>query len=376
MNVKCSTALSTSVLVLVLVGVAPLVAQEAGEAVTVAGNVEEDQYLVGGAVDVLGAVTGDVLAAGGRVSIDGAVSGDVMAAGGAVSVRGDVADDVRLAGGDVTLLSAVGNDAVAAGGRVLLGPAATVGGRAMFAGGSVEVRGRVEGELRAGGGRILVDAPVGGDAQLAGRRVELGPNAVIEGDLIYYSAQPAIIDDDARVMGRISQRPYPGPRPPSQAVEAVVRTLLLITLAVAGVVLYLLFPRFAVAAGNTLRSAPWASLGLGFLGFFVIPALIAVLWISMIGFLLALLVMAFYFILLVTGFLAGAFALGDGVLLRMARQEAEPSKGQRVVAFLLSLLALMLLGFVPLLGGLFLFAVLLLGLGSLHLQLYRMYPEP
>ncbi|MGD2074586.1 MAG: hypothetical protein PVI91_15910 [Gammaproteobacteria bacterium] len=371
MNAKCFTALLT--LVLALAGPAPLLAQEAGEAVTVAGNVEEDQYLAGGTVDVLGAVTGDVLAAGGRVSIDGAVSGDVMAAGGSVSLRGDVADDVRLAGGDVTLLSAVGNDAAAAGGRVLLGPGGTVGGRAMLAGGSIEVRGRVEGELRAGGGRILLDGTVRGNAQLAGRRVELGPNAVIEGNLTYYSARSAIIDDDARVMGTISQRPYPGPRPPSEAVEAVVRTLLLVTLAVAGAVFYLLFPRFAVAAGSTLRSAPWMSLGLGFLGFFVIPALIAVLWVSVIGFWLALLVMAFYFILLVTGFLTGVFALGDGVLLRMARQEAEPSKGARVAALLLSLLALTLLGFVPLLGGLLIFAVLLLGLGSLQLQLYRMY---
>jgi cytoskeletal protein CcmA (bactofilin family) len=373
MNAKCLTASLT--LVLAVAGSAPLLAQETGEAVTVAGNVEEDQYLAGGAVDVLGAVTGDVLAAGGRVSIDGAVSGDVMAAGGSVSVRGDVADDVRLAGGDVTLLSAVGNDAVAAGGRVLLGPAATVGGRAMFAGGNVEVRGRVEGELRAGGGRILVDGAVRGNARLAGRRVELGPNAVIEGDLICYSARPAIIHDDARVMGTISQRPYPGPHPQDRAVEVVVRVLLWITLAVAGVVLYLLFPRFAVAAGSTLRSAPWTSLGLGFLSFFVIPALIAVLWVSVIGIWLALLVMAFYFILLVTGFLTGVFAVGDGVLLRTARREAGPSKGTRVAALLSSLLALMLLGFVPLLGGLFMFAVLLLGLGSLQLQLYRLYRE-
>lgn len=371
MNPKRFTVLLT--LVLVLVGVAPLVAQESGEAVTVEEKVERNQYLAGGAVDVLGAVNGDVLAAGGRVTIEGAVSGDVMAAGGSVSVRGDVADDVRLAGGDVTLLSAVGNDAVAAGGRVLLGPGTTVGGRAMLAGASIEVRGHVEGELRAAGRRILVDGTVRKNAELAGRRVELGPNAVIEGDLTYYSARPAIIDDDARVMGVISQRPYPGPRPPSQAMEAAVRTLLLVTLAVTGLVLYLLFPRFAVTAGSTLRRAPWTSLGLGFFGFFIIPALIAVLWLSLIGVSLALLVMAFYFILLVTGFLTGAFALGDGVLLRMVRKEPEPSKGTRAAALLLSLLALMLLGFVPLLGGLFMFAVLLLGLGSLQLQLYRLY---
>ena len=35
----------------------------------------------------------------------------------------------------------------------------------------------------------------------------------------------------------------------------------------------------------------------------------------------------------------------------------------------------MFLGFVPLLGGLLIFALLLLGSGSLQLQFYRMYRE-
>lgn len=371
MNVKIRAALC--VLALLLAGAAPVGAQEAGDAVTLAADAEGNQYLAGRAVDVLGAVNGDVLAAGGRVTVDGKVTGDVLAAGGAVTVRGDVADDVRLAGGNVVLLSAVGNDAVAAGGRVVLGPQASVAGRALLAGGRVEMRGRVDGDLQTGGGRILVDGTVAGNAQLAGRRIELGPNAVIEGDLMYYSTRALVMHDAAQVAGTISQLAYPKPSGTSRAVEVVGRVLLLVSLAVTGVVLYLLFPRFAVAAGGTLRNAPWTALGLGFLGFIVVPALTLVLAITLIGFWLALLLMALYLILLITGFLTGAFALGDGVLLRMAPKPVELPKGARVVALLLSLLALMLLGFVPLLGTLLMLVVLWLGLGSLQLQFYQRY---
>lgn len=349
----------------------PLVAQEAGETVRIHGVIADDVYAAGGTVDVLATVDGDVVLAGGRVTVGERVKGDVMAAGGVVNVRADIADDVRLAGGDVLLSGAVGDDVIAVGGNVTLAPDAKVSGRAWLSGGRIEVAGTVDGELAAAGGRIVLSGRIGGDVDLTGHAISILDSAIIEGNLVYRSPREAEIAAGAQIRGTTRYEPIERSIKPIVAAAAGMSILVLLSLIVTGGALFLVFPRFIEAAVASIRSEPWKTLGLGLAVFAATPVVIGLLFMTVIGWLPAIVIGALYLILLLAGFLTGAFYIGD-VGFGLARRDAV-SLVRRLGSFVAALVVILLLALVPLLGVLLLFAPLLLGLGALTLGMYRAY---
>jgi len=358
-------------LLLLLFTPAVLSVQETGETVLQRGPVSEDLYVAGGRVDVLAEIDGDVIAAGGRVDIDSQVMGDVMVIGGSISVRGRVSDDVRVAGGEVMINAAIGDGVVAAGGNVLLAPAATVGGDALLSGGRVEVAGEVQGDLGVAGGQLVISGLINGDVELTGRDIAIGADAVIKGDLTYRSPHLAEIHPQARIGGTVSHiaTPVPGAGEIVGCV-LVVGLLLWLSLALTGIVLYLLFPRELLSAANAAGEAPLQALGLGLAVFAATPLVGIMLLSTGLGWLLAWLLMTVYALLLLIGFIVGVLFLGDATLQRMRPGQA-PSRLRQSLAFMVLLLATLIVALIPLLGWLLVLLLLLFGVGGTTLRLYR-----
>ena len=347
-------------------------AQEAGETVVQRGQVKEDLYLAGGTVNVEADVDGDVAAAGARVTIDQRVSGDVFAVGGSVDLRARVGDDARLAGGEVTIRGTIGDHLIATGGSVMLAPESDVGGRTWLSGGTLEINGRIGRELKAAGGTIIIAGDIGGDANLIAEHIDIRPGARIRGALNYRSPNPAVIAPDARVDGVIVQSPMEGR--PARAGRFGGTLFALLSLFATAVVLYFLFPRFASAAAGELRAAPWRSLGLGIAVLAGGPLVVLLLVGSVLGLWLALIVLALYALLLLAGYLTGVLSAADAAL--QATRRGGTGRGGTLAAVAAVLVVLALLRWIPVLGGLISFALLLLGLGALTHALWRGYAAP
>jgi hypothetical protein len=357
--------------VLLFGALSPLLAQEAGETVRIHGAVADDVYAAGGTIDILATVEGDAVLAGGRVTVGERVNGDVIAAGGIVNVRADIADDVRLVGGDVVLSGAVGDDAMAAGGNVTLAPDANVSGRAWLSGGRIDVAGMVDGELTAAGSRILLSGQVRGDVDLTGHAISILDSAIIDGNLVYRSPREAEIAPGAQIRGTTRHEPIERPTMPIVAAAAGIGILVLLSLIVTGGAFFLMFPRLIEVAVTTIRGEPWKTLGLGLAVFAATPVVIGLLFMTVIGWLPAVVIGALYLILLLAGLLTGAFYIGD-VGFGLARRESV-SYVRRLGSFVAALVLILLLALVPLLGALLLFVLLMLGLGALNLGMYRAY---
>lgn len=346
-----------------------LLAQEAGPTVIKEGVTDDDLYLAGETVEVLAEVNGDVVAAGRRVSVDGAIAQDALLAGAEIDIRGRVEDDLRAAGGELTITGQVGGDAILAGGRIELTANSTVGGRAWLAGGAIELGGRVGRELRAAGGTITIAGQIRGDANLAGETIRILPGAVIAGDLIYRSSREAEIYDGAQIGGEI--RYLAVTEDEAGPLESFLGGLLFsAALAVVGVVLVLLFPRFLVTAARGIGDAPLKCLGLGLAVLVATPVAVALLLITVIGIPLALMVLTLYFVMLLAGYLTGVLFLGDAGLRLLGRGE-RPGRGAQLLALVAALVALALLWPIPFVGGLCVLLVLLFGAGALKLGAYR-----
>lgn len=356
-----------SALAALLLAGATVAAQQVGETVVKRGTIPEDIYLAGGTVDVSANVEGDVVAAGGRVLIGQRVTGDILAAGGTLDVGGDVLDDVRVAGGTVTLHGHVGGDAVAAGGTVVLTPEASVDGRAWVGGGDVQIAGRIGTHLKAAGQHVTISGTVNGNVQVSAEQVEIQPSARITGSLTYQSPNPARIDSAAVIGGGVVRLPNHGPTLAGRVVRQLIVALALGAL---GAVLILVLPGFSLGAARTLTGEPWKSVGLGAAVLVGAPVAAVLLMITVVGSAVGVAGLVVYALALVAGYLAGALCTGD-LVLGWLRPGAAPSLGTSILGLLVGLIVISLVRWIPVLGEVVSFGVLLFGLGGLVLQGYR-----
>lgn len=343
-----------------------LFAQQAGEHVSVSGIIDDDLYLAGGQVDLYASVAGDVVVAGGQLNLEGNVRADVTAAGGDIELRGTVADDARIVGGNLRVLAKINDDLVAAGGRIQVASTADIGGSAWLAAGDVLVDGKIGEELHARGGKVIVTGSIRGNAEIWAEHIEIASSATIIGNLRYKSPRPAIIAEGARIEGKVTHVPVEILAAPVIAGFLLGGVLILLSLVVTGAVLYLVFPGVASACSKTISDKPWASLGYGLAVFAAVPFVAVLLLSTGIGVFLALLLLAAYFVMLLLGYIAGAYYVAELGMRKFNKDKA--GKTMHVVSLGLALAVLFIVNIIPVFGSLLNWLVLLAGIGALSLQ--------
>ncbi len=342
---------------------------EAGETVTLRGSLDDDLYAAGGTVDIDADIDGDVIAAGGEIAIGHRISGDVIAAGGTLRIHGEVRDDVRISGGELDVDARIGDDLAASGGSIVLSGESRIGGDAWLAGGEVRMAGTVDGKLTVIGGEIHLSGTVLGDVELEGGQINLLEGAKIGGDLRYQSPRPASTHASASVSGQVTHEAID----PDYADHGF-GLFFSLTLVVAGILFYLLFPGYTVASAKRVVAKPWSSLGAGFVFLVATPFVAFALMLIVLGFWVGLIVLALYCVALVLGFLIGCIFIGDRGAALFKQELSTP--GRRLISLTVAIFVLGLVQTIPLLGGLALFLLLLFGLGAGLLQLHNAYRLP
>ncbi|MDE2297752.1 MAG: hypothetical protein KGK18_06260, partial [Burkholderiales bacterium] len=297
---------------------------------------------------------------------------DALLAGGSVDVRAPVADNLRAAGGDVAIDSSVGGELLAAGGDVTLTRSAQVAQGAALAGGLVTIDGKIVGKLRAAARRIVVNGEVTGDARLIAEQIELGPTARIDGALSHASRE-LMRADGAYIGGPITrdeghdrdhgfdrqwqrQWQFSGP----WWIGLLVGYLGLLA---AAAVLVLLFPKFSADAPQMIRAAPWRALALGMAVLVGVPVLAVLLFITLLGIPLGIAVFALYPLLLLAGYLLGVLFLAQRARAALSGDAAASLRTTLGFAAL-ALLALALIGRLPVVGALVGFITTIAGIGA------------
>jgi cytoskeletal protein CcmA (bactofilin family) len=345
-------------------------AQRVGESV-VMREATDDLYAAGGQVEVLAPVNGDAVLAGATVSVSGDVRDDLIAAGGDVSFSGRVGDDARLAGGSVNLTGAVTGHAVMAGGEVHVGAGSSIGEWAWLAGGQVIMAGSVGGELKVMAGTVELRGQVNGNAELAGEEIRIADGTVINGDLTWRSNSEPEISQGAVIKGEVRQgEPLPESRGETGFLESL---FVLISLIVAAGALYTLMRPACEACVAAFQARPWVGLWVGLLTglavFAVTPAVIVLLFVTGIGWLLGLVLLAAYGLGLLLGGLTGLVLVGRQALAWVS-PDPEPSLAKTWLAIAAAALVLSLLYLIRPIGILAGTLLLFLGLGAIAREAY------
>ncbi|MEO8223387.1 MAG: polymer-forming cytoskeletal protein [Gammaproteobacteria bacterium] len=340
--------------------------------VVVSQPLPDDLYAVAGDVRIESSVAGAALLATGRAEISGDVDGDVILAAGRVDLAGGVGDDLRVVAADVQVTGFVIDQATIAGGTVIIGPDSAIGGRAWIAAGSLEMAGQVGDNLRVIGGTVVISGRVAGDVDITAREIRIAPGAVIGGNLVWRSSEAPLIAEDAQILGEV--RAAGEPEPAFEADEApglAEGWALAIAIAVAALILQWFAPRLVTRGSAAFQAAPGRTLLLGIASLVLTPVTAFVLFATVLGWLLGLVVLAgFLFALMLSGL------VGILIVARMLRARIGGAQTgtvsrfatggwQGLVLVIVVVVALVLAQRAPFLGGFLSTLLMLGGLGAL-----------
>ncbi len=294
---------------------------------------------------------------GGNVDISQAAQGPVIAAGGNVTVNAPVDGNLAVAGGNVAL-----------------GSAAAISGNASMAGGTINVDGSIKGNLHAAAGRIRINGPVAGNTSIAARTLELGPDARLQGKLIF-RGEELRRDPSAQVAGGVEQLPRRWHWHERTAAERFEHGWIWSAgLMVLAALIAAALPGASRRMAQELRERPWITPLLGFVALTSIPIAAVLMMITIIGIPIGLLALVGYFALLLVGYVWLAVVVG-GMLLDRVKPETAAQTAWRVGAAVLAMLVLALLVRVPFVGGLVHLAALVVGVGMVVAAAFRLSPS-
>ena len=326
----------------------------------------EDLYAAGGSVDVSGNVGGDAILAGGEVGVHGNVAEDALAAGGRVILDGNVNGDARLAGGEVTVGNDIGDDLIAFGGFIKVLSDSHVGGDMVVAGGTVVMNGTVSGDLTAYANEVSIDGAVNGNVTLNySKKVTLGPDTFISGDLTYSSEEELEIPEGVKIGGEVTRVETPASKFHKEDAKRFFGLLLFgkfLMVLITGLVLVLIFKNISQRIGENTVKDFWKHALYGFVTTIVVFILFVLLLITFFGMYLGFL-MFFAFILLMALAKAYAGVVAGALLSKWIKKKV-------IVDWKWALLGIVVMGlvfFIPVLGPLAVVVLVFSTLGTLLL---------
>jgi len=334
------------------------------DSVVVSQALDDDLYAIGGEVRIDDAVSGSVAVAAGSARISGDVESDVMVAGGRIEVGGGVGDDFRAAGGNVRVTGFVTDQATIAAGSVVIASGSAIGGRAWIAAGDVEMAGQIGDELRVAAGKAVISGQVAGNVEVAAREIRVESGAIIGGDLIWRSAEPPFIAEDAQIFGEVRAASSGERR--KFAASNYDRFdggwVFGITVVVAALILLWFAPQLVSRSEAVFRAAPVRTLLLGAGAVVLMPILAFFLFLTVLGWLLGLVVFAGYVFGVILSGLVGLL-----IIVQLVRSRFSwAATGWRSLAVLVVVVMVLIAAQqVPGLGGLLTLLLILGGFGAL-----------
>ena len=290
----------------------------------------------GGVVVESGEIEDEVSTAVGDVRVDGAVEEDVRSGFGDIEVHGEVGDDINAGFGDVRVYGSVG------------------------------------GGIEAGFGDVYVDAPVKGDVNVGRGDVDLGPEALVDGN-VYYGSGEVRGHKDAVEGNMIAGRaPHMEHEPDGFGIPGLVGWIFAAAAFVAcSVLLAVLAPGPLLAAARRAEESPGWSLLFGVLSVPAVVVFAVVLAVSIVGIPLLLLLGPAYLAFVFFGALVAAYFVGRRVVFATGHYRRGNALAAMVGALILAVAYT-----IPVLGGLLLYGLALFGTGASILALFSRRRSP
>lgn len=346
-----------------------------GQVSVPASETHKNLYAAGSQVAVNGTTVGDLTVAGSSLVLNGPVSGGLLAVGGSIFSNANISGNARAAGGNITVSGPVGGDLVAAGGSVNLSESGAVAGDLIMAGGVLTIDAPIGGSAHIAGKTVFINSKINGSVNVtASQDLSFGPRAEVVGTVHFRGTKPALVDPAAKVKSiDYTQFNIKNPTPQFGRFAGLGILIQLLAFMIVGFVMMRFGRSFVVDSAGYVKSKPWASLGLGIVGLIVIPIVIILLFVTVIGYYAALLVLLSYIVLLALTTILGTLFLGEYIL-RLFNKSALGFPDWQIIV--LGVIVWEILKLIPIVGWVILAVIYLMVLGAALAGIKRKFQQP
>lgn len=342
-----------------------------GEYVEVAADevIDDDLIVFANTVDIKGVVTGNVCAFAQTVNVSGDVGGSLFIGAATSSVKAKSVQTIWAAGGNLSVSGNVAKNVILAGGSLNVKADAMVGKDLHAYGGNFTADGNVDGGINGVVGKFVMSGK-SARVKIRADKARIKSTAVVSGDVRLTTEDEPQVDDGATIEGELSVRQIEEEEvepfffalaPVFGLLFGLIKVIVWISKIVVGIILIALCSKYVRRVMDTFVKQPWKSLGVGFLGVIVLPVASAILFATLIGYPLGVLSLYIFSILWYISSIFVAVVLGEKVI-QIFRKGKEVSL---YLSFVIGMLILLVLGFIPILNFLVWIFVILFGFGSI-----------
>jgi len=345
-----------------------------------------DTYLSGSGTAPAINAERDVFASGTSLTLKGQAAGDFHAAGFDVDVEAAVTGNVYAAGGSVTLRAPIGEDLSAFGVSVRTSRAAVVTGNARLAGGTVTIDGPVSGALVAAGGEINLNAEIKGDVLLTAEKLTFGPDAKIGGTLKYSTPREMSVPErvvapgqvtyeklDRTEMVRDARDAWDKATPVAKPAFLSIFAGFLVSLAffmVIGAIFLTFLPKPVERMRKFTLDRPGLTVLTGVIGLSMLFGLVPISAMTIVGLPLVPIAVLAIVAIWILGYILGAYVATMRAWFAFGGAP-EPGLGAKLGVLAAGITLVALLNFIPFLGWIVNFTLVLLGIGAMTSAVFQ-----
>lgn len=338
--------------------------------ITKAETFENDLYLAGQSVNIQGKTKGDLLSASIDFTLDGSVGGDLNAIFQRGFLSGNIGESARVVGVWIFFQGKVAKDFLVMGSEVHLQPEALIGRDILIVGNRVIQEGTIGRNSRIWGKEVFLKGKITGDVEITAEKINLSPEVVIEGNLVWNSSNPAEISPECIIKGEIKGKIIyiPPLELPWKGNFSISFLLNFFALFISGIVLHVIFPeRFTVIRSKAI-SYPFQSLGVGIAALLFFPLIIAVLFVSVVGVPLGIMSLFFLISTIYLGRIYAGFYLGEKISSLLFKKSLHP-----FISLFMGLLIILFLAQLPNWGWIATILSTIMGMGALVMAFIQGY---
>lgn len=337
-----------------------------------------DTFISGGTVANVIDTQGDTFVAARSAATRGSTAGDLHVAGFDVSVSADTAKDLYAAGATVVVRGTVGEDLTAVGFSVRTEGTSETQGNARLVGNTLTIEGPVLGAVTATGADVILNAPIAGDMRIMAGEITFGPEASIGGSLTYMSDRAIDVPERVVPAARVSferielsdaweefdeiRREMPV-LPTFMSMLSGFLISLLFFLALGAICLGFM-PNRTETLRRGVIDAPGKAILLGVVGLSMLFGMVPITALTIIGLPFVPIALLAIVVAWVLGYALGAYSVAMRIWLGFGG-DADVGNVARLLVFGAAIVFIALLNFIPFVGWVANYTLVLLGIGGL-----------
>ena len=286
-----------------------------------------------------------------------------------------VKESLTVAGANIKVDGTIENKLNAFGANVKI--PGNVKGELFAAGANVTLSGIFQEKVTLSAANVVLSGTFEKDVETASAKVTLSPSAVIKGNL-KYAAATLDRKEGAKVFGEISGNMWEDQKEKlkkwrergkkrARLASFIFWLLSSGALIIVGLVIYYVFPDFTEQVVRLISESPWSNIGLGVAFLIVVPFAILIALITVLGIPVALIAVFFYLVSLYISRIYISVWIGRKIGGYFKRDLAEAF----FWPFVLGIIIIAIIDFIPFLGWLFKLFCLFIGLGAFWSGIWR-----